>query len=91
MKKTNKNQNKVQNIYKVPVKAWRKWTEAGRWAFNEMYGAMGREVLFPESYNQLTAQAKDVVRWNVAWVAADIANDTIYSCLDCIEDALTKE
>lgn len=79
MKKTNRNQDKVQNIYKVPVKAWRKWCVTARATFNSTYDYMREGVLFPELFNQLSNNTKRVVAWNAAWLAADNMNHVIRS------------
>ncbi len=79
MKKTNKNKDKVENIYKVPVKAWRKWYVTAQATFNSTYEYMQQDVLFPELFNKLSTKTKRVVAWNAAWLAADNMNQVLRS------------
>jgi len=62
----------ASNRYKVPSKAWSKWTDSGRAVFNELYAVMRDQRMFthPDAVLQ-TAAVWRTIRWNAAWIAAD--------------------
>lgn len=63
----------IENLYKVPKRQWKKWSEDEQVLFNDLYRFM--------LYNQRTfihpqAMAEDIdhwktTAWNAAWMAAD--------------------
>ena len=67
----------VANKHRVAKKEWRKWSEHARRVFNDLYGELPPKsqwkvvspyaTLVPETHWQ-------VLRWNVAWLAAEAAN-----------------
>ena len=62
-----------QNIYNVPVKAWKKWTPLGRQAFNEVYSAMAnnRDLFLHPHQEKISRRFWKTTSWNAAWIAAD--------------------
>lgn len=66
----------MSNKYKVPVKQWRKWSDAARKVFNEVYFTIRNNVrvVFPPKAQDLPRQSVQVIAWNSAWIAADAAN-----------------
>lgn len=80
---------KVRNLYKVPLKQWRKWSETARTVFNRVYDfAYNNQplVTHPKAEKVKPTHWKTVA-WNVAWIAADAVDDTIP---DVIEDVDVK-
>lgn len=65
------------NVNRVPKKAWARWSKMARAVFNETYHAVfrGWDHLAPESLQATKAQARKVLAWNSAWMAADAADD----------------
>lgn len=65
----------VKNRHKVQVKQWRKWNNHAKKMFNATYAELKNQqtVLSPETL-LMTRQQWDVLRWNVAWTVAGIAN-----------------
>lgn len=61
----------TRNRYKVPKKQWNKWGKLARYVFNETYEASLSPVLWPDSADILTSNAKKVISWNLSWIAAD--------------------
>lgn len=68
----------IRNKYNVPAKAWRKWSMAQRYAFNETYEVIksDSDALYPPSFGDLPPGAKRHVAWNTAWVVADIVKES---------------
>lgn len=63
----------VENTYKVNKKQWKKWNDAGRYVFNNLYEDVlkDQEVFsHPKSAVQIN-EYWTTTAWNVAWVAAD--------------------
>lgn len=61
------------NLYRVPVRKWRKWSAMGRQVFNEVYSAMaGNQRLFlhPQQ-DKISKRMWRTTAWNAAWIAAD--------------------
>ena len=63
----------AKNAHKVPRKQWSKWSEAQRHLFNEMYEGLAgmRSIPLAPGLDKLTVRGCNVLRWNVAWIAAD--------------------
>lgn len=63
----------TRNRHRVPASQWRKWTQAERTLFNNLY----ESVLDQRVYNGhpkstlLTHECWKTIAWNVAWQAAD--------------------
>ena len=68
----------VQNKYKVPKKAWTKWSPQARAIFNYMYASiiLSQNVIAPRSIQKIPHKGWQVVCWNMAWLAADAVKDT---------------
>jgi len=66
------------NRYKVPQKAWKRWTPKAQEVFNKVFSTMRNKELFlhPSVRNigLFTKEQWKTVRWNAAWVAADAAS-----------------
>ena len=62
----------VENIHRVPKKAWKKWDLAQRALFNHMYLVMDNQTCLkhPDAPTVPASQWK-TIRWNAAWLAAD--------------------
>lgn len=67
----------MRNLYKVPKRQWRKWSETAKAVFNETYRTMinGWSVLFPPSLGKISKPARKVAAWNTAWIAADAVRE----------------
>lgn len=61
------------NIYRVPMRQWRKWGALGRQVFNEVYSAMaGNQRLFLHQKQEKASRSHwRTTAWNAAWTAAD--------------------
>ena len=64
----------IRNRYRVPKKQWAKWSRQARFVFNEFYRRMdSQEVLAgPQTFRDIPTIWR-VIRWNAAWLAADLA------------------
>jgi hypothetical protein len=63
----------VTNTHRVPVKTWRKWSEASQAVFLKVYGQMRAQ---PEYFWHPKAPAVGAAHWkttawNAAWIAAE--------------------
>ena len=67
----------VRNLYKVPVKEWRKWNAAEKQLFNSTYSHMYKNYDFYTHPNQEKPKHFHwkVLAWNAAWMAADHLKD----------------
>jgi hypothetical protein len=61
------------NRHKVPKKVWNKWTPEARKLFNELYSMGADQAIWihPEM-EEVSKRCWDTVRWNFAWMAADM-------------------
>ena len=61
------------NRFKVPLKAWTKFGEVGRFVFNDTYDALrnNQSTVAPPLAQKVPASSWKVVAWNAAWLAAD--------------------
>lgn len=61
------------NLYHVPQRQWRKWTEIARRVFNEVYSATnGNQSLFLHPKAEASPRSQwRTTSWNVAWTSAD--------------------
>jgi phage tail sheath protein FI len=68
----------VANKHKVQRATWRKWSEQARRTFNGLYDALPARrqwiVVSPDT-PAIPQKQWQVLRWNVAWVAADAVDD----------------
>ncbi len=64
---------KTENVHKVSKRQWKKWTEAGRLVFNDLYEtSVANQHLFIHPKATLVSNANwDTIAWNHAWLAAD--------------------
>lgn len=63
------------NKHKVPVRNWCKWSVEARRSFNWMFENAKRQELFAHTKaNRMPAKHWQVIRWNMAWNAADPVN-----------------
>lgn len=61
------------NVYRVPQRSWRKWSAAGRRAFNAVYSAMRDQRLFTHpGAAPVPTKHWRTTRWNAAWHAAEV-------------------
>lgn len=61
------------NLYRVPLKQWRRWTPTAKQAFNEVYSAMVKNqglFLHPKQ-ERLSRSHWQTTAWNAAWTAAN--------------------
>lgn len=65
----------ARNIYKVPVRQWRKWSELARLIFNEMFFTLkeNQSVLTHPKTQPISKREWRTQAWNSAWLAADAA------------------
>ena len=65
------------NVHRVPKRQWRKWSIVSRGVFNRVYGRRrGFAILIPGD-PKISSNAERGLAWNVAWIAADDAEDTL--------------
>lgn len=66
----------TKNRFKVPAKIWRKWTEVGRKAFNELYLSMADQRVYTHpKAPQLPPKQWKTTAWNAAWMAASLVSE----------------
>lgn len=60
------------NLYKVPMRQWRKWDAGSRKVFNEVYSSMNRSqgIFTHPKQEQMPRQQWKTICWNAAWTAA---------------------
>jgi hypothetical protein len=60
------------NIYKVPKKAWNKWTTVQQLTFNNVYAAAidDQELFIHPKADPCRQEYWDTTAWNMAWIAA---------------------
>lgn len=80
---------KTKNLYRVPVKQWRKWSEAARAVFNRVYDFVlsNPDVMNHPKAEKLKPMHWKTVAWNTGWIAADAVDDEIPAI---VEDILPK-
>ncbi len=61
------------NLFHVPQKKWREWTEIARRVFNEVYSGMNgnQELFLHPKAEKAPRTAWKTTSWNAAWTAAD--------------------
>ena len=66
-------QSTKANIYHVPARQWRKWTEIARRVFNEVYSSMnGAQWVFLHPKQEKVSRSQwKTTAWNAAWTAAE--------------------
>jgi hypothetical protein len=64
---------KTINKNRVPQKQWRKWSEAARAAFNDLYAMIyeNQKLITHPRMEKIKAAHWKTVAWNAAWLAAD--------------------
>jgi hypothetical protein len=64
------------NVYDVPKKQWRRWSDLARKAFNGTYGFMvqNQELVKHPKTRLLEAWEWNTIAHNAAWMAADAVN-----------------
>ena len=66
----------LANPNKVPKKQWNKWSHGAQNAFNELFREMKDKELFfhpsLQGINPFSQEQWKTVRWNAAWISADI-------------------
>jgi len=69
----------MRNLYRVPKKQWRKWSDLARKVFNATYNFMmdnTKVMIHPKSPMPKPVHFKTIA-WNAAWIAADAVDDVI--------------
>lgn len=65
----------IGNIHKVPAKMWSRWSIAARWTFNNMMlQTQDQTILTHPGYEKAEDAYWQTIRWNLAWIAADLQN-----------------
>lgn len=68
--------NSGANIHRVPARQWSRWTFQARWMFNNVMNRMADQALVKHpDYEDAPGDYWDTVRWNAAWIAADLTNE----------------
>jgi hypothetical protein len=63
----------VENIYFVPKRQWRKWSDTEQRLFNGMYQTMLDQQLFKHPLGATQSdECWKTTAWNAAWMAADL-------------------
>lgn len=64
------------NVYRVPVKQWRKWSPVARQVFNEVYSSMvkNREFFLHPKQQIPSRDHWKTTAWNAAWTSATAAS-----------------
>lgn len=67
----------IPNTHRVPPKQWRKWTQAGKIAFNDVYRCMrDNQGLFTHPKAEIIPSRHwSTIAWNAAWYAGDAASN----------------
>lgn len=80
---------KTTNQYRVPVKQWRKWSEAARAVFNRVYDFVvnNPELMTHPKADKLKPFHLKTIAWNTGWIAADAVDDKIPTI---VEDIIPK-
>lgn len=67
------------NIYRVPQKQWRKWSDVAHQVFNEVFSSMVKnQPLFIHPQQTASSRAHwRTTAWNAAWTAASAVNNAI--------------
>lgn len=65
----------MRNKYEVPEKTWELWSKRARHVFNKIYKTFGDQgsIIHPETHPLHEAEW-NTIRWNVAWLAAWVAD-----------------
>ncbi len=69
----------AKNVYKVPVKQWKKWSKQAQGVFNRSYHFfIGNQGLMthPKTERVLRWRWKTTA-WNAAWIAASAVDDVV--------------
>lgn len=66
-------ENTDANIYKVPLKQWRRWDSHQRAIFNHVYSTMknNQEMFRHPKQAPMASEYWNTPCWNAAWTAAD--------------------
>ena len=67
------------NVYRVPLKQWRKWGSGARQVFNEVYSSMVRSpdlFVHPKSTRPSRSHWRTTA-WNAAWTAASASQSVV--------------
>ena len=66
------------NVHKVPAKVWRTWRLGAKWMFNNMMRQMSdsRKLTHP-GYERCSDEYWKTIRWNSAWIAAELENEQL--------------
>lgn len=69
----------ITNLYKVPKKAWSKWTDQAKEIFNKTYEYLfaNQSVIRHPDGPILLGDHWKTISWNAAWIAAEACDDTI--------------
>lgn len=63
---------KTENRYNVSKRQWKKWTEAGRLIFNDLYStSYNDQRIMTHPKTNLPNSEWSTIAWNHAWLAAD--------------------
>lgn len=65
--------NDVENTYRVPQRAWRKWDWLARHVFNQTYASMlaSQNLFLHPAQRPAPNDRWGTTCWNAAWTAAD--------------------
>ena len=80
------------NHFKVPVKQWRKWSEAARAVFNRVHDFVVENptlMSHPKAGSLKPAHWKTIA-WNAAWVAAAAVDEEVITQIDDIDTKRRK-
>lgn len=80
------------NVNKVPLKQWKRWTPAARKVFNETFETMNEnQGLFQHPKTAAVPQAQwKTTAWNAAWTAADAVVGAVLQAGDVVKDITPK-
>jgi hypothetical protein len=67
----------TKNLYKVPQAQWRKWRDAEKQLFNDVYSDMmeNKNQFFHPKQKPPIDEYWGTTAWNAAWIAADYLKD----------------
>lgn len=67
------------NIYKVPKKAWNKWTTVQQLTFNNVYAASidDQELFIHPKLDPCRHEYWKTTAWNMAWIAANAVQEAL--------------
>lgn len=67
----------MENVNKVDNNQWKKWNEAGKRMFNNLFDFMknNQDLFIHPKTEKVSQEQWETTAWNAAWIAADYATE----------------